>query len=260
MKTVLITGGSKGIGFELAKQFASDHYDILLTARNLKELDNAATVLKNTYSVNVSTIAIDLSDPNATQQLYDKIMRFHGCPDVLVNNAGFGLHGNFATLDYRLQTDMLQVNIVALTGLTRLFLPSMITRKHGIILNVASTASFFSGPYMSVYYATKTYVRYFSDALSHELEGTGVQITTLCPGPTKTDFETRSGFDKTNLVKRKLMPMMSATDVAIIGYKGMKRKKLIIIPGFANKIGAFLSFFIPMHVTGKVLKKLNSEK
>jgi uncharacterized protein len=257
-KTALITGGSKGLGFELASQFAQDGYDLVLIARSEDELASKAKILTDLYSVQTEIIAADLSEISSVEIISETLKNRNIFPDVLVNNAGFGLHGFFPSLDLKKQIDIITVNVSSLVGLTRALLPGMIKRKSGGILNVASTAAFYPGPMMSVYYASKTFVLYFSEALREEVNACGITVSTLCPGPTESNFEKRSGIGNTLLVKRKLMPLMSAQKVATIGFQGFKAKKRVIIPGVRNKIGTILTPFFPRSITGKVIKLLNT--
>jgi short-subunit dehydrogenase len=257
-KTALITGASKGLGFELASQFAQDGYDLVLIARNEDELASKARIISDLYSIQTAIIPADLSEISSIEFITETLRNRNIFPDVLVNNAGFGLYGFFPSLDSKKQIDMITVNISALVGLTRALLPGMIKRKSGGILNVASTAAFYPGPMMSVYYASKTFVLYFSEALREEVYKCGITVSTLCPGPTETNFEKTSGMGNTLLVKRKLMPPMSAQRVAAIGFHGFKAKKRVIIPGVRNKIGTILTYFFPRSITGKVIKQLNT--
>lgn len=256
-KFALITGGNKGIGFELAKKFASDGYNLVLVSRNKNELEEKANIISRLYSNKIETIQADLSEIIAVDTVIDTLKSKNIYPNVLVNNAGFGLSGLFHELDYSKLIDMVHVNITALVALTRLMLPSMINRKNGGILNVASTAAFFPGPLMSLYYSSKTFVLYFSYALREELMDSGINVSVLCPGPTRTDFDQSSGMGNTRLIKRRLMPAMSAEKVATIGYNGFKAKRRTIIPGMFNKITAGFSFLFPNTLTAKAIKLLN---
>src|SRR5689334_20586996 len=187
-RTALVTGGSGGIGFELAKVLARNGFDLTLVARKRDTLEAAAGRLEGQYEVNVHVFAADLRRSEAPQSVFDFLLNENIPIEVLVNNAGFGLGGEFSETDLNRELEMIQVNIAALTHLTKLFLPPMIKRKSGRILNVASTAAFQPGPLMAVYYATKAYVLSFSEALAEELRDSGVSVTALCPGPTRTDF------------------------------------------------------------------------
>ncbi len=242
-KFVLITGGSKGIGFELAKLFAKDHYHIILVARNFQETEAAAMELRTTYGTEVRAMAKDLSNPMASQDIVHELDRDGISIDVLVNNAGFAGYGFFFERDMQSDIDMIQVNITSLTTLTRLLLPQMIKKGNGMILNVASIAAFQAGPLMSVYYATKAYVLSFSQAISNELKGTGVTVTALCPGPTRTNFDQRA--DMLGSMIFSSPAVMKADTVAKIGYKGMLRGKPIVITGFRNKILALSTRLVP---------------
>lgn len=257
-KTALITGGSRGLGFELSKQFASKNYDLILIARNIIDLEKSAQIISDQYSVDVKTISADLRTISSLETINNYLHAHNINPDVLVNNAGFGMSGFFTDLDLENQIQMINVNIGALVGLTRLLLPAMIEKKNGAILNVASTAAFFPGPLMSVYYATKTFVLYFSEALREEVKKSNIHVSTLCPGPTQTRFEETSGLNTTRLLKRKLFPVMSAEKVAIAGFLGFQKNKRLIIPGILNKTAYLLSIIFPHAITGKVLKTLNT--
>jgi len=257
-KTALITGCSRGLGFEFARLFASDGYDLVCVARDKAELDERARSLIEWYGINVTVIPADLSTVTALDTIAVTLKEKNIYPNVLVNNAGFGLTGYFHTLDLNRQIEMINVNITALVGLTRLLLPSMIKNKSGQILNIASTAAFSPGPLMSVYYASKAFVLHFSQALHDEVHGHNIMVSTLCPGPTKTHFDEVSGMGKTMLAKRKLIPPMSAETVAVYGYKKFKAGKQIIVPGFVNKMIPWVSRMFPMSLTSKVILRLNN--
>jgi uncharacterized protein len=175
--------------------------------------------------------------------------------DVLVNNAGFGLHGSFAELPLDRQLQMIQLNITALTDLTRRFLPGMLQRGRGGVLNVASTAGFQPGPLMAVYYATKAYVLSFSEALAEEVAGTALRISCLAPGATATEFADVAGMQKTRLFRA---GAMNAVEVARAGYDGWQRGKVLVIPGVTNRLGAFSVRLAPRAMVRKIVKGLNS--
>ena len=254
MSTALITGASGGIGYELAKLFARDHYDLVLVARSGPKLAQFADELRSQHGINVKTIASDLTLPNAPQALYEDVRRGGIHIDVLVNNAGYGLMGNFAELPLMDDIGMIQLNVTALTVLTKLFLQPMLERRSGRILNVASTAGFQAGPLMAVYYATKSYVILFSEGIASELEGTGVTVTCLCPGATETGFASRAGNDKTVLFK-KVKPMDAAT-VAQDGYRGMLAGKTLVISGFRNWLVAESVRFAPRKLVTSISKNI----
>jgi short-subunit dehydrogenase len=255
--SVLITGASSGIGLELARLFAHDGYRLLLNARPGARLDAAADLLRPHAPAGVEVLPDDLADPAAPARLADQLLSQSIVPAALVNNAGFGAHGPFAQGDIQTQLGMMQVNIVALTHLTRLFLPGMLARGSGRILNVSSTASFQPGPYMAVYYASKAYVTSLSRALSHELRRTGVTVTALCPGPTDTDFQRRAGVENSPLFQNNTM---TAADVARIGYVGMNRGKPLIIPGPKNRLLSLASKLAPQSLSTRIAGRLNQNR
>ena len=220
----LITGASSGIGLELARQAAADGRDLILVARDARALDAAANELGR--SVTVHTIAEDLSRPGAAQRVFDRVRALGFEVDCLINDAGFGDYGEFSSADLAKQEHMIGVNITALTGLTRLFLPAMLERDRGYVLNVASVTGFLPGPLMSVYFATKHYVLAFSEALIEELRGTGVKVTALCPPPVRTAFSQAAGTPRVNhMAKTSTTP----AEVARYGYRMMKRGKPVAV-------------------------------
>jgi short-subunit dehydrogenase len=231
-KTALITGGSGGIGHELAKLFAKDHYNLALVARSADKLKRVADELQRQFGVSAKAVALDLTTGPAPQFLFDQLQREGIAIDILVNNAGYGVFGEFAKIPVEQELGQVQLNVAALTHLTKLFLGPMLERHSGRILNVASTAGFQPGPLMAVYYATKAYVISFSEALANELKDSGVTVTCLCPGPTDTGFQGRAGTEKTRLF-RKLQPMNAKT-VARDGYRGLMAGKTLVISGFRN--------------------------
>ncbi len=231
MSTVLITGASGGIGYELAKLFARDHHNLVLVARSADKLAQVATELQ-AHGVTVKTIAIDLVDAPASKFLFDQLQREGVVIDVLVNNAGFGTFGDFAQMPEDEILGQIDLNIRALTELTRLFLPAMVQRRSGRIMNVASTAAFQPGPLMAVYYATKAYVLSFSEALANELRHSGVTVTCFCPGATHTDFAKRAGMENSRLFKQ--LGAMSAEKVALDGYRAVMEGRTLAISGVHN--------------------------
>lgn len=189
------------------------------------------------YGVRAEVIMADLADPGAPRAIMDAVAAREMGVDVLVNNAGFGEWGLFGRADLPRQLRMIQVNITALTELTRLALPMMVTRRKGRILNVASTAGFAPGPLMAVYYATKAYVVSFSQAIGNELASTGITVTALCPGPTRTGFAAEAGLGDSNLFNGP--NVMAVEPVALAGYRGMMRGRALVVPGLANKLLTF---------------------
>ena len=234
MPTALITGASSGIGLEIASAAARDGYDLVLVSRNRERLESVGRGLAEHYGVRVSVIARDLADPAAPAELEAELSGRRIAVDVLVNNAGIGFYGFFAKTPIEDEARTIEVNVLALTRLTKAFLGGMMERRRGRILNVASTAAFQPGPLMAVYYATKAYVLSFSEALASETAGTGVTVTTLCPGPTVTEFQSRAGFRP--LLRLKSPLVSSAAEVARAGWDGMKRGRRLVVPGLVNKI------------------------
>jgi len=237
-ETVLITGASSGIGLELARCFAREKSNLILAARNGPALDKLASELREQHQVQVAVTPADLANPETPQRLFDELKGRGIIVDVLVNNAGFGLHGSFAGLPLDRQTEMLQVNITALVRLTGLFLPGMLKAKTGGILNVGSVAGFLPGPNMAVYFATKAFVLSFSEALHEETRGTGVTVTNLCPGPTETNFSTVARSHRRRISQAK---KMSAAEVARIGHADFRKGKCLSIPGYRNSLMTTLS-------------------
>ena len=228
----LITGASGGIGYELAKLFAHDHHSLVLVARNESRLVQVAEELQRQFGITVKTFALDLTEPSAPHSLFAQLQSAGIAVDILVNNAGYCMYGEFADVPREESLGQIQLNITALTELTKLFLGPMLERRSGRIMNVASTAGFQPGPLMAVYYATKAYVISFSEALANELAEKGITVTCLCPGATETAFAGRAGNDATRLFKN-LRPMDAKT-VARAGYRGLLKDKTLVIPGFRN--------------------------
>ncbi len=253
MPTALITGASVGLGREFAKICARDGHDVIVTGRSEPQLESLAAEIRQETGRKVVVLAKDLAKPAASREIFEEVTRLGLKLDVLINNAGFGLLGLFCELPAAGQVNMIQVNITALTELTRLFLPELIERRSGKVLNVASTAAFQPGPLMSVYYATKAYVLSFSEALSNEVRDSGVTVTCLCPGPTKTEFDKRAGAANSKLFEGgRAMP---AATVAQIGYDAMKSGKPLVIAGGRNALMAFLVRFAPRQLTASMARR-----
>lgn len=254
-ETVLVTGASSGIGWELAKCFAADGSALVLTARNTEALQSLAAELRREYQVKVTVITDDLSRSEVPASMFKELQGRGIAVDVLVNNAGFGAWGLFANLPLPRQLEMLQVNINALIELTGLFLPGMIQRRRGGILNVASVAGFLPGPGMAVYYATKACVLSFTEALAEELRGTDVTVSALCPGPTVTNFnQVATRVDKPRTVR---MVKMSAEAVARQGHSAFRRKKTVAVPGLQNRVLVLLIRCLPRSLVRKLAGKFN---
>jgi uncharacterized protein len=230
--TALVTGASSGIGLELATLLARDRHNLVFVARSRDRLEAIARGLTEEYGVTVTILARDLARPESPSAIARELEGRGLRVEILVNNAGFGVYGPFVETPIEKELEMIQVNVAALTHLTKLLLPAMRANRRGRILNVASTAAFQPGPLMAVYYATKAYVLSFSEALANELAGSGVTVTALCPGPTITDFQREAGVEGTRLFRSRLV--MNAPEVARAGYEGMLRGKRIVIPGAGN--------------------------
>lgn len=255
--TVLITGASSGIGRELARCFARTGATCVLLARREAVLHDLADTLTTDYGANTHVLPADLSVPGVADTVAEQLQERELSVDVLVNNAGFGARGPFADLEAQRQVDMIQVNVTALTHLTRQLLPGMRAREHGGVLNVASTAAFQPGPYMSVYYATKAYVLSFSEGLAEELADTPLTVTCLAPGPTRTSFADRADMEEARLMD--LGATMTPEAVAQAGYSAFRAGRTLEIPGWPNKIGAVLTRVTPRVVARKAAAWLNGE-
>ena len=242
MSTVLITGASGGIGHEFAKLFARDRHNLVLVARSGDKLVQVAAELRS-QNVTVTTIALDLSTSLAPKFLFDQLQTDGVAIDILINNAGFGAFGEFAQMSNDEIFGQIQLNVTALTELTRRFLPAMLTRRSGRIMNVASTAGFQPGPLMAVYYATKAYVISFSEALANEVRHSGVSVTCFCPGATHTGFAKRAGNDKSRLFKQ--LGAMNVERVALHGYRAVMEGRTLAISGAHNWLVAQSTRFAP---------------
>src|SRR5215472_4651948 len=250
-ETALVTGASTGIGYELARVLAANGHPLVIVARDREKLNALAGELQSEYGVPVGVFARDLSEPGAAEALWSEVSGSKIKIDILVNNAGVGAYGEFQNTSLEELERMQMLNVVALTSLTRLALPEMLTRKSGKILNVASVVGYQpGGPRMAVYYATKAYVLSFSKGLAGELDGTGVSVTALSPGLTKSSFEERAGASGTALYK--FFPQMSAKAVAIAGYRGMMLGRKVVLPGLATKLLAVAGELPPRAIALKV--------
>lgn len=251
----LITGGASGIGFHMAILLAQGNYDLVLVDIDENNLMGAKNKIQKKYSVDVITLKKDLSKPNAAIEIVQAIGERP--LDVLVNNAGFGLFGSFSNTNWGRESDMLYLHVMMTTHLTKLVLKGMVNRAHGRILNVSSLAAFQPGPLMSVYYASKAYILSFSEAIARELRGTGVTVTALCPGQTKTGFQS---VVSNNTIKNRIkFNMASAKAVAHYGYNAMMKGKTIAIPGRLNKLLANLPRFIPRNYVTSIIKKIQEK-
>src|SRR3989442_8521504 len=233
--------------------FARERLDCILVARSKDKLQELAARLESEFRVKTLVVARDLSKPSAVDEIYEEVSAASLNVDVLVNNAGFRVFGLFVETDPQAELEMLQVNVVALTALTKLFLGGMVERRAGRILNLASTAAFLPGPLMAVYYASKAYVLSFSQALANELRGTGVTVTALCPGPTRTGFQKRGVMEDSRLVQGNIA---DAASVALAGYRGLMAGKTIVIPGFSNKLIPWVVRLSPRGAVTRVVRRM----
>ena len=252
-ETALITGASSGIGEELAELFARDKSSLILVARSEDKLRALADRLSKTYGIQTLVLVSDLSRPQAAQTLFEAVTAAGWTVDCLVNNAGFGGMGYCDEMSQSHLSDMIQVNVMALTELTRLILPGMVSRKRGQILNVASTASFQPGPNAAVYYASKAYVRFFSEGLQTELAGTGVTVTCLAPGPTKTNFGDVAQMGQTPVFR---FNSMEVKPVALAGYNALRAGRTLVVPGLVNKLLQLSSKYMHWAVVKQVMKRI----
>lgn len=250
----LITGASSGIGKELAVIHAKKGGDLVLVARRKDKLNQLKEEIEQKYNVKVEVIAKDLSQPTAPQEIFDEVKNKGIQVEFLINNAGFGDLGKFHELELNRQVSMINLNITALTVLTHLFLPDFVKRNSGKILNTSSTASFMPGPLQAVYFATKAYVTFFSNALSEEYCDTNITVTNLMPGATESEFGATSGMDKTEMFQKPV----SAYSVALDGYNGMINGKIDVISGLttSQKIMMAAIPFMPKKMILRQVRKM----
>lgn len=256
-KTVLVTGASGGIGYDLSTVFAENGYDLVLVARTNEKLLSLANQAQQMFGVAALVIRKDLTDPTAPFEIAEELRSKKIHIDVLVNNAGYGVFGPFASTSAEDEFNMIHLNMGVVAAMTKLFLPEMIKRGGGRILNIASTAAFQPGPLMANYYATKSYVLNFSIALAEEVRRHGVTVSVLCPGPTPTGFQDRAG------IKRNPLMGFAGIDSRIVaraGYEGLMAGKTVIIPGFFNKVGAALSSLLPRVFMARVIMKFQQTR
>ncbi len=251
-RTALVTGASGGIGLHLAECFARDGYHVVVVARGAPKLEALAAALRQRFGVPVTVIAVDLEQPGGAAQLHAAVQAQGLTLDALVNNAGYGVFGEFRNSALDAELAMMQLNMAALVSLSKLFLPDLLARR-GQLLNVASTAAFQPGPYMAVYFATKAFVLSFTEAIAAELEGTGVQVMALCPGPTASGFQDKAAMRASALVQGKRLP--SAESVAVDGYAALQRGKRVHITGALNWLMAQSVRFTPRRVVTAIVKR-----
>lgn len=252
-KTALITGASSGIGKALSYQFAQDGYHLVLSARSVVKMQDLADDLQQRFNVLVTVIGADLQTNEGAARLHTDIKARGIVLSALVNNAGYGGFGEFKETSLDSEMAMMQLNMNSIVVLTKLFLPDLLAMQ-GKILNTASTAAFQPGPFMAVYYATKSFVLSFSEAIASELEDTGVTVTALCPGPTASGFQDKAELGNSALVKGKKLP--TAEEVAALGYRAMQDGRRVYIPGFMNWVMAQSMRITPRNLATKVVKTL----
>ncbi|QFP76875.1 SDR family oxidoreductase [Deinococcus sp. AJ005] len=259
--TALITGASSGIGEAIARQLAAHGANLILVARSERKLQVLAEDLTRQYGIRAEVIAIDLSHPDAGKLLQDEVTARGLHVDLLVNNAGFGGFSEFARQDQAEIGEMIAVNIMALTDLTRRFLPAMLERGRGRVLNVASTAGFIPGPLMAVYYATKAYVLSFSEAVNEELRGTGLSVTALCPGPVDTGFQDAATLNESKLMTGVTrLAMLDVETVARIGVEAMLRGQGVAVAGLANKVQVSAFRLLPRAAAARIIAGVQARR
>lgn len=254
-KTALITGASGGIGKEMAAIYAKKGYDLVLVARTESKLYRIKQELEEKYGHHVFIFVCDLSEKDAAYEVFNFTLENNIDVDVLVNNAGFGDFGHFAEVDWQRQYNLIQVNIVAMLQLTRYFLPVMIARGSGRIMNMSSVAAFCAGPKMSLYYASKAFVRSFSEAIAEEVKGTGVTVTAICPGPTATGFEKAA--DMKNSKMFTAFKPAKASDVAKAAVRACQKGKVLLYHGLSTKLMNIGARLVPRSVSRKFAAKIN---
>lgn len=254
-RSVLVTGATSGIGYELSRRFAQNGYNLVLVARNKAKLEQLAKELSQEFPIKAEIIPKDLAVTQASEEIFAELQSKSIHIDILVNNAGFNEYGLFSETNLHKELELIQVNLISLTCLTKLLLPGMLSKNFGKILNVGSTGSFVPGPLNAVYCATKAYVLSFSEAIDEELRGTGVTVTTLCPGATKTEFAQRAKMEDTKLFQGS---MMTAKEVSEIGYHALMQGKTIAIPGCANKLTICSLRLSPRKMIRKMVKGMMS--
>jgi len=257
-KTVLITGASSGIGLELARIFAKNKTDLVLAARSGDKLKALSDEITKSSGVKVKIISKDLSILKNCEELAAKLKNETITIDYLVNNAAFGTSGFFTDTDLQKEIEMINLNITALTYLSKVYAREMKQRGSGKILNVSSTAAFQPGPLMAVYYATKAYVQSLSEALANELKGTGVTVTALCPGPTISGFQSAANINNVRLVKGRKLP--TSAEVALFGYNSMMNGKTVAVHGLMNKIVVQIVRFVPRKLITSVIRKIQETR
>lgn len=252
----LVTGASSGIGYELTKLFAADGINLVLVARQHAPLIQHADHLRDKYGVEVIALTKDLSKLDDAQRLFEEVSQLNLDIDYVVNSAGIGDYGLFVKTDWEKELNMMNINMLALTYLTKVFAQEMVRKGRGRILNLGSIASFMPGPLMAVYYATKGYVLRLGLAVAEELRGTGVTITTLCPGPTQSKFQQVANMEESRVIKNQKLP--TAKEVAEFGYRGMMDGKSYLVHGWRSNFSVFLTKVVPIALQARIVRKVQS--
>ena len=251
----IVTGGTEGIGFELAKLFAANKHNLIIAARNETKLEAIKGEFQKEYEISVETIQVDLSVDKAWEKIIRTVEEKKLIVDNLINNAGVGSFGYFHESEDGFEEKLININVIALTNLTKYFLKKMIERRNGGILNIASTAAFIGGPKMAMYYSSKAYVLSLTEALHDEVKEFGIRVSCLCPGPVKTSFQEKAGIKKSENAKKYLM---RASKVAEDAYVEFSKGRAIIIPGYKNKLLVLGNKLIPRSLSRKIILKSNS--
>lgn len=254
----LVTGASSGIGLELARVLAREGHPLVLVARRTEPMRALADELSKAHGTACVVVGADLGQPEGVATVVREVRERQLEVEVLVNNAGFGLAGGFTALPAESQLGMIDLNIRSLTALTHAFLPGMVARRRGYVLQVASSAAFQPGPFMAVYYASKAYVLSFSAALHEELRGTGVHVTALCPGYTETQFASRAAEHQTPRLFAGPLGRGDARHVAEVGYRALMRGRTVVVPGLVDRVLSWLVPFSPLALKLRITGHLNS--
>lgn len=252
----LVTGASTGLGKEFCELFAKDNINLIIVSRNKEKLDELASSLKVKFKIQVEVCAFDLSIQSNVEEVVKFISAKNIPIDYLVNNAGMGVYGKFTETNWNQEHQMMELNMISLAHLMKSIIPMMVKNKKGKILNVASTAAFQPGPLMSIYFASKAFVLSLSEALNEELKNTGVTITTLCPGPTETEFFKSAKMESLKFADTRSRLMMTSKEVAEIGYKSLMSSERVVVAGIINKITAFSTRFLPRPLLAKIAQQL----
>ena len=253
IRTALITGSTSGIGKAFADKLAREEYNLILVSRNIEKLRAQAAILASEHGIRVSLVSADLSRPGAAQKVFDAVREMGISVQMLINNAGFNEAGSFLETNMEKELGMLNLHAVFTTEMMKLFIPTMVKDGYGRVLNLGSTGSYTPCPYDAVYAATKAYILSVSKGIGAELKGTGVSVTTLCPGSTKTEFVRKAGMENTPLFK---ICVMDPVTVADIGYKALMKGKTSVIAGAYNKMLVLFSKIMPAFIINAITKKM----